>query len=136
MEKISEYQRSLAEAVAVINGENLTALNFDSLKQMLTDIGSLLEEFRQDRASLAMLREDYKARISGMEKAIAISNRNREGMERTLELIDSLGGLSAAELIRQYTKTQARFKDAFPTSFGFLHSGQPAQSRRNLSDYK
>ncbi|UCG63158.1 MAG: hypothetical protein JSV52_07725 [Candidatus Zixiibacteriota bacterium] len=136
MEKISEYQTLLNETVAKISGEELSTLDFDQLKDLLSEVVTLLDEVGGTFEGLKCLREDYIARISGMEKAIAIAGRASDGLSRALELTDALPTLSAGELIEQYNRTQAKFRDAFPTSYGILQKRQTGRGKQNLSEYK
>jgi hypothetical protein len=134
--KISEYQRLLGETAQWIEGERLTGLDFDKLKEALVQIVDVLEEARVVRADLTLLRQDYIGRISGMEKAIAIAGRGDDALKRALVLMENLPHLSAAELIEQYSKTQVSFRDAFPASFSKLLGASPAPRRLSAAEYK
>lgn len=136
MKQINEYQNTLAQMIAVIDGENLAVLDFDSLKKTLVELGRLLEQSRQIQTDLSLLRQDYIGRIAGMEKAIAIAKHRDSSVDFALELTTELEKMSVAKLIQQYGKTQARFKDAFPTSFGFLRRGQNITSGKDINDYR
>ena len=136
MEKISECKKLLAEAVRSLKDEELSRLDFDRMSASLIDTVDLLDKAISDIGELTMLRQDYISRISGMEKAIAIVGRRDGSLKNVLIAIDNLEILSAKELIGQYAKTQARFRDAFPTSFGLLPSSQTRVRRQNIAEYK
>jgi hypothetical protein len=136
LEKISEYQRLLSETAQWIEGERLAGLDFDRLREAFVEVVDVLEVTRLARADLSLLRQDYIGRISGMEKAIAIAGRGDDALKRALVMIENLPHLSAAELIEQYSKTQARFRDAFPASFSKLSRTSPAPRRLSADEYK
>ena len=136
MEKISECKKLLTEAVRSLKGEELSRLDFDRMCANLMDTIDLLEKAGKDLGDLATLRQDYIGRISGMEKAIAIAGRRDGSLKNALTIIENLEILSAEELIGQYVKTQARFRDAFPTSFGLLPSSPTRVRRQNIAEYK
>ena len=70
-------------------------------------------------------------------EAVAAVNRHPREWQKALTYLESLPDLTAAELIEQYRKTAARFRDAFPTSFapvsGARHNSAGAAAVR---DYK
>lgn len=136
MEKINEYQAALGNTVAKIDGEELSTLDFDHLKDVLSEVVGFLGEVGEVFVDLARFRDDYIARISGMEKAIAIAGRASDGLTQALELTRTLPRLSAGELIGQYNRTQARFRDTFPGSFSAFPKRRHSRGKQNLSEYK
>jgi hypothetical protein len=71
-------------------------------------------------AELALLRADYINRIAGMTKAIAAVERSREKIGGAIDLVEQLNGFTSSELIDEYRRVTARFRSAFPTSFGLM----------------
>ncbi len=113
----AEYARELREA---LDAENLSLIDFDRWRQWLSEIGQILDEIRQLRDDEAVLRQDLIARIGGMVKAIAAVDRHPVEWGAAAAFVENLSSLSAAELVEQYRKTSARFRDAFPASFGLV----------------
>ncbi len=56
-----------------------------------------------------------------MLKAIAIAERSRGRLDSLAELIESLSGMSAEDLIVCYRKTAAIFRDHFPGAIAQKH---------------
>jgi len=117
-----EHGNYAKELVSLLTEDNLAFIDFDRLRNWLGEIAPVLDEVVQLREEVELLRRDYIGRISGMMKAIAAVKRHPDGWETALTYIETLPSLSAAELIEHYHKTTARFRDAFPTSFGLLGS--------------
>ncbi len=101
----------LAEQLAA---PTLPNLDFDQLRQWLLAASQKCRTIDQHEHDLHLLREDYQARITGMLKAIAIAERSRNRLDSLAVLIESLGGMSAEDLILCYRKTGAIFRDHFP----------------------
>jgi len=136
LEKINECKKLLAGVARSLQGEELSRLDFDRVSRGLLDTIDLLEKAGREISDLAVLKQDYIGRISGMEKAIAIAGRRDGNLKNALMIIENLETFSAGELIGQYAKTQARFRDAFPTSFGLLPSSPTNVRRQNIAQYK
>lgn len=136
MEKTDNYRSRLFAAADQISAENLSSLDFDELRRLLIDSANHLEQAEQVRADNNRLRDDFMARIAGMEKAIAVAARGESHLRRALELIDTLSDLTAEKLIEQYNRTLARFRDAFPASFGCLQTRVRPGSRNTVHEYK
>jgi hypothetical protein len=116
----NEHSSYARELVSLLTEDNLALIDFDKLRDWLGEMAPVLEEVVRLREDLSLLRQDYIGRITGMTKAIAAVKRRPDGWETALAYIEMLPSLSAAELIEHYRKTSARFRDAFPTSFGLL----------------
>ncbi|MGH8015157.1 MAG: hypothetical protein ACREBV_03105, partial [Candidatus Zixiibacteriota bacterium] len=63
---------------------------------------------------------DYINRIGGMVKAVAAVERSHDKAADAVIYLESLSSMSAAELIEQYRRTSAKFRSAFPSSFGLM----------------
>ncbi len=106
--------------------DNLCELDLDRIRDLLGRHRRLLAEHESLREDLAALRQDYVARIGGMAKAIAAVTRRtgaaqaHDAAAAVLEYLRTLETMTAAQLIEQYRLAGARFRDAFPTSFGRL----------------
>jgi len=113
--KHSAYVKELADS---LSDDRISLIDFDRLRQWLIEIVPVLNEVHHLHEEKELMRRDYIGRIAGMTKAIAAVNRHPDGGESALAYLETLPSLSAGELIEQYRKTSARFRDAFPTSFG------------------
>jgi hypothetical protein len=116
----NEYSAYAKELVESLTGDNVSLIDFDRMRSWLLETASTLDEIVKLKEEVELLRQDYIGRIAGMTKAITAVNRNPDGWESALAYLETLPSLSAGALIEQYRKTSARFRDAFPTSFGLL----------------
>ncbi|MEW5993950.1 MAG: hypothetical protein AB1744_06095 [Candidatus Zixiibacteriota bacterium] len=110
----SDYAQGLRASLC---DEKLPLIDFDRLKAWLTEVAPLFDNVHRLQQELAVLRQDYVARIGGMTKAVAAVNRHPAEWEAAVARIEELPSLTAGELVDEYRKTSARFRDAFPTSF-------------------
>jgi len=117
LKNLEQHKGYVAELAGLLTGGSIDEIDFDGLTQWLGEASALLENATAAIEEATLLRHDYRERISGMVKAIAVSSRRRENMQTALDYIEGLPHLSATELIAEYKKTQARFRDAFPASF-------------------
>jgi hypothetical protein len=86
---------------------------------------------------LELLRSDYLSRIAGMVKAIAAVERSNDKASEAVVYLENLNGMSAGELIEEYRRTSARFRSAFPTTFGLGPlTSHKAKGVKNPGDYK
>lgn len=137
MENHNKHSAYAGELVNSLTGDNISFIDFDRLKQWLVEVAPVLGELDQLREETELMRQDYIGRIAGMTKAIAAVNRNPDGCENALAYLEALPSLSAGELIEQYRKTSARFRDAFPTSFGLaLDRKRGGDGLKDLSVFK
>lgn len=126
MEKSEDLMQRLDELAAICSPDHLAEIDFDRLRDSLTLQRDLLAEHETVRQGLATLRQDYIDRITGMVKAIAAvtkyagAARSTEAVKAALEYVQSLESKPATELIEHYRLTTARFRDAFPSTFGHL----------------
>lgn len=122
--------QSLNDLAATCAPDHLTEIDFDRLRETLDLQRRFLIEHEIVQQDLAALRQDYIDRITGMVKAIAAvtkfggATRSGDALKAALEYVQSLETKSATELIEHYRLTTARFRDAFPTSFGHLRTGE------------
>jgi len=112
----------IAELHETLAAEAVTEIDFDRLRLWLQQLGTALPELFRAREEARLLRDDYTHRISGMLKAIAVARSGCKVLGDAGELIERLPNAPAAELIESYRRVSARFRDAFPTSFGLITS--------------
>ncbi len=137
MENHNKQSAYVKELVDSLTGDNVSFIDFDQLKEWLAEVAPILDKIDQLREEIGLLRLDYISRIGGMVKAIAAVNRRPDGWENALTYLENLPSLSAGELTEEYRKTSARFRDAFPTSFGVaLDRKRGADGLKDLSAYK
>lgn len=120
MENLDTIDKDLKEVVALLDEGTLPEVDFDRLRNRLSDLAEHSCRLATMRDELAFLREDYIARIAGMTKAIAAVGRRQSEAAQLLEDIEALPAMDAAHLVAEYRRAAARFRDAFPTSFGPL----------------
>ncbi len=120
MENLDTIDRELKEVVALLDERALPEVDFDRLRIRLADLAEHGHQLSEMDQELAFLRDDYIARIAGMTKAVAAVGRRQGDVARMLEDVEALPTLSAADLVAAYRRAAARFRDAFPTSFGPL----------------
>ena len=138
MERNEALAADLRRTAAQLAPEEMSLIDFDKVRESITSAADLLTAGGGDLAELAVIREDYEARIAGMLKAIAAVHRNRDRRDDAAEEALDLSMKSATELVACYRRTAARFRDSFPASFGLLQSGGTARhgSTHDLNDFK
>ncbi len=129
-DNLTSYFVDLSEQ---IRSARLDEMDFDTLLTRLGELAALLEDYECMQAELRILREDYCLRISGMLKAIAVAGRKQDGLKLAEEQAETLGQVSADNLIALYRRTQAKFHDTFPSSFGGLN---PTRHSKNQDPYR
>lgn len=109
---------------------DIPTLDFDSLAAWLRAASEHLRQLTHEKENylalarsaqqiehdLSLLRDDYRARITGLLKAIAVADNSRTRHDALTEIINSLSTMSAEELIACYRRTSAIFRDHFPTT--------------------
>lgn len=127
----------IAGTIDSLTGDNLSTLDFDLLKQILIEARRNHIETTTLKDEATVLKEDYRGRIAGMLKAVAVAERSEAKQIETASRLTSLGDLTATELITEYRLAAARFRDAFPASFGRLSSfDKNIRAQQSYSDYK
>ncbi|MBI5267854.1 MAG: hypothetical protein HY851_11545 [candidate division Zixibacteria bacterium] len=128
---------AVTELIAVLSDESLVEIDLDAIRKVLESsvgAGSAVSQLSEE---LTILREDYISRIVGMAKALAVARQTGEALAEATELAESLPSMSSPQLVEQYRRTTAKFRDAFPSSFGLpASSRRRADGRHNYSDYK
>jgi len=112
----------LDQLAARLDEKSLPEVDFDLLRRTMKEAVEQERAVEAMRDELALLREDYVARIAGMTKAVVAVERGGSGPAEAIEYLESLPGMDAGGLIAQYRRAAARFRDAFPASFGHLRS--------------
>lgn len=136
MENISTYREYLTAIREQLDASRIDQINFDEMSERLDELASLLAECERRDQERDILREDYVGRITGMLKAIAAVDRKREAPRLALREVDGLSSLDGQELIDCYRRTSARFRDAFPASFGHGPGGGLPSTIRDINAYK
>lgn len=127
METINPHQEYIDRVTASLTDDSMALIDFDELRQWLCEIAPLLSNVEQLASECATLHEDMVGRISGMMKAVAAVQRSESGLESIADYLEALPQMNAPELVRQYRRTSARFRDAFRASFygpGWHQSGR------------
>ena len=122
--------------LTLLADDKVSLIDFDELKKRLADIATALEQSSSQAEQLHLLKEDYTQRIAGMLKAIAVVDRTRSESQQALEFLEQLPSLKAQDLVETYRKVSARFRDAFPTSFGYRSGHPAAKGVRRAEEFK
>lgn len=127
METINPHQEYIDQLATSLTDDSMALIDFDRLTQWLSEIGPLLGQIECLKSECGALRDDCVGRISGMMKAIAAVERSDSGLESIADLLDALPGMTAAELIKQYRRSSAKFRDTFRASFNLIGRGRPSR---------
>ena len=109
----------------------------ERISQAFFTDNTTLQRAEKTESELELLRSDYLSRIAGMVKAIAAVERSNDKASEAVVYLENLNGMSAGELIEEYRRTSARFRSAFPTTFGLGPlTSHKAKGVKNPGDYK
>lgn len=125
--------RKLAED---ITSESLNELNLDALAEALTAAAAQLEEAASLRQDCRLLKDEYRARILGMLKAIIACKPDDDSAFLASRLTGDIEQFRAEQLIRQYHRVAARFRNSFPASFRYLNFGKGGDSAKRWEEHK
>lgn len=129
METINPHQEYIDQLATSLTDDSMALIDFDRLRQWLSQIAPLLGQVEELKSECETLRQDSIGRIAGMMKAVAAAQRSDSGLESIADLLDALPGMNASELIRQYRRSSAKFRDTFGASFSFVGSGYSGHLR-------
>jgi hypothetical protein len=135
LEKIDNHKSYIKDLKQKLSGEKLEELDFDRLVVWLDEISQSIDNSNKLETEYNTLRDDISARISGMLKAISAVGKNNKKMKDNLLTIESLNNKNSQELLHEYQKTLAKFKDSFPASFGYLNQSNFSK-KRDWQSYK
>ncbi|MEA1980394.1 MAG: hypothetical protein U9N54_05410 [candidate division Zixibacteria bacterium] len=127
-------QRKIDDVLEMLDDNNLGTLDINQIKQTILLMKNTIISNNSELEELNILRQDYIQRLSGMLKAIAAVSRNKEETEEILNLIESFEQMPAMKLISIYRKVSAKFRNAFPTSFGITNQYSP--KNKSYAEYK
>jgi hypothetical protein len=131
---LCEYLGSITQALAE---ESVSLIDFDELSRQLVVAQQAVSALSQCSKELELLRTDYVERISGMAKAVAAAENKKEESEEMLTVCMGLETASVTQLLTNYRRVSAKFRDTFPASFGLLRTTTGAVSRkRSYAEYK
>ena len=117
METINPHQEYIDQLTTSLTDDSMALIDFDTLREWLCKITPLLSDVERLQKECVALREDMVGRINGMMKAVATVQRSDSGLISIADYLEALPNMSAAELVHQYHRTSARFRDAFGASF-------------------
>lgn len=137
MKNNKDHSDYVSEIIGSLASESVSRIDFDRLVSWLTEQRTIESDLSELRGELDVIRADYVQRITGTVKAIAVARRKSDSLESATELIESLGSLSARDLVDCYRRVSARFRDTFPTSFaGLTKRPHRGITTTDLDDYK
>jgi hypothetical protein len=123
LETINPHQEYIDQLAASLTDDSMALIDFDRLQEWLSQIAPLLGQVEQLKSECETLRQDCIGRIGGMMKAVAAAQRSDSNLEGIADQLEALPGMKAEELIRQYRRSSARFRDTFGASFSFVGTG-------------
>lgn len=132
---MTENRDYVQELVGQLRSDQLPLIDFDQLENWLARSAKLMDEAFATKQTAELLRKDYESRIAGMAKGIAAADRKRDSLDEALRLVEQLPTMSGEQLVACYRHMAARFRDAFPTSFGYLSGGSIPRAEK-LTVYK
>lgn len=136
MKNLNEQQSYISDTLNLLSGSKIEELDFDRLTAWLSDMAGILTEAARTMEEHNRLRQDYIGRTAGMLKAVAIAGRKRGSIQLALDQVEELDSMTATDLIKEYRRTQAKFKDTFGASFGLRPVSVNATPIKNPQDYK
>ncbi len=119
-----------------ISSESLDELNLDALAEVLAAAAAQLEELASLRQDCRLLKEEYRTRILGMLKAIIACKPDDDSAMLASRLAGDIEQFRAEQLIRQYHRVAARFRNRFPASFRYLNFGRGGDSEKRWEEHK
>lgn len=136
MEKIEAKLKVIESFLENLKNENLEVINFDNFSESLSELVTEIKKNQTASNHEKVFRIDYIRRIAGMLKAVGAVKNNFDVGNEILEQLEHLNSLPAEELIKQYKKTSAIFRDAFPASFGQIRQREKRLNKEELAQYK
>lgn len=136
MKEVIIESGKLKKLAADILSESLSELNLDTLAEALSAAAAQLEETAQLRQDCRLLKEEYRTRILGMLKAIIACRPDDDSAILASHLSGDIEQFCAEQLIRQYHRVAARFRNCFPASFRYLNFGRGADSGKRWEEHK
>jgi len=116
--------------------EEVEKIDFDELQAVLQKISDLVRERETAISELLLLKTEYRDRIIGMLRANTACEKEDGDNELGTKLSDDPLKLSAAWLIKMYSKSAARFRSNFPASFKYIGPVQRGGIKNNWIDHK
>lgn len=136
MEPINDQLEQIKTIASQLTGEGIGLVDFDRLRSLLDSQADVLKRAADERRELAHLRRDITDRIAGMARAIAAVGRHHDAVSQTAAYVETLQEKTASELTEEYRHVSARFRDAFPASFGLVTAIGGRRRRLDPVDYK
>lgn len=119
-----------------ISSESLDELNLDALEEVLAAAAAQLDELASLRQDCRLLKEEYGTRILGMLKAIIACKPDDDSAMLASRLVGDIEQFRAEQLIQQYHRVAARFRNRFPASFRYLNFGRGGDSAKRWEEHK
>ena len=119
-----------------LESDRIELIDFDVLQDLLADLEDILKSHEKLSNELRFLKEEYGKRIVGMLKANLACRADADDVEKAARLSGDLSGVEARELVKLYSRTAARFRANFPSSFRYLGSPGNVNSGNRWLDHK
>ena len=132
----SKLIAELAEISERIASEKFEEVDFDRIAAALAAASVEVEKSAEAKAECRLLKEDCRKRILGMLKGIVACRPDEDSLHLAAHLTDEGEQLPAKELLKQYRRVAARFRDRFPASFIYLDFAARGAAVRNWTEHK
>jgi len=126
----------MVELLKSLDERSMALIDFDRVKICIQEMSARTRNYESLIEGVQTLRDDYTGRMAGMLKALAAVDRKRDSWAQALDLVERLSSMTAAELVSCYHKISARFRDAFPASFGLPSERRSESGLKDLSQFK
>ncbi|MCH7878023.1 MAG: hypothetical protein IH914_01740 [candidate division Zixibacteria bacterium] len=133
LSECAQAENALAQVDDTLSGRAHT-LDLAMVRSALAAALAGLANGADATSELAALREDLAARVRGMQSAIAAATDSSDGSNA--DTLEELVALNAAELIKRYRITCARFRDTFPGRLAYLNSRGASKKKHDWTDYQ
>nr|MBN2276859.1 hypothetical protein [candidate division Zixibacteria bacterium] len=128
--------QTLNAILTCLDDESIEEINFDDLRNVLDKTGAVGDECTRLASELNLIKEEYRNRVVGILRANMACRPNDDDAALVHRLNDNLETVPVSELIKLYSRSAARFRDNFPSSFKYLGFARRAGSIENWMDHK
>ena len=118
-----------------LDRESLGLIDFDEIKGSLHQYLSTQKELDHCKSELEYIKNEYRARIYGMLKAVLACRHNTENAEILESLSGELREIDSEKLVKLYHRTAVKFRTCFPGSLRYVISSR-RPNNGNWEDFK
>jgi hypothetical protein len=119
-----------------LDKESLAMIDFDSLKEIMTDLKTLCTRYEKVHSELELLKADYCRRTIAMIKTILSCRPDSPLREICDRLAKNPPDIDTSLLLQIHERAAAAFRSAFPSGFNHRIFTGPPPVRKNWNEYK